>query len=118
MDLKKKKGSIIICRNSYYSPCLVKEVKSEPEQRTEEGGSSTTEKDADVKLSEGLRALFGNRKYVKESEISRDHLMRYLCGKGEITEVSLLHVDIEVSLIMFIQMPMDHTRYIAFWCQC
>ena len=75
--------------------------------------------DADVKLSEGLRALFGNRKYVKKREISRAHLMRYLCDKGEITEVSLLHVDIEVSLIVFYNTAhVDHIRYIAFWCQC
>ena len=75
---------------------------------------STTYEDADVRLSQGLRALFGKRKYVKEREISRAHLMRYLCGKGEITEVSLLHVDIEVSLIMFIQRiaHVDHIRYI------
>ena len=61
----------------------------------EEEESSSPEEDADVRLSEGLRALFGNRKYVKESEITRAHLMRYLCGKGEITEVSLIHVSIE-----------------------
>ena len=48
-----------------------------------------------MRLSEGLRALFGGRKYVKESEISRAHLMRYLCGKGEITEVRLVHVSIQ-----------------------
>ena len=40
-------------------------------------------------------ALFGNRKYVEESEIARDHPMRYLFGKGEITEVSLIHVSIQ-----------------------
>ena len=75
-------------------------------EEADEGGSSTAEEDADVKLSsEALRALFGNRKYVKKREISRAHLMRYLCDKGEITEVSLLHVDIEVSLIIFIQCP-------------
>ena len=51
--------------------------------------------DKDVRLSEGLRALFGSRKYVKESEITRDHLIRYLCGKGEITEVRLVHVSIQ-----------------------
>ena len=58
-----------------------------------------------MKLSEGLRALFGKRKYVKKREISRAHLMRYLCDKGEITEVSLLHVDIEVSWIIFYKCP-------------
>ena len=78
--------------------------------RTEEGGSGTKEEDADVRLSEGLRALFGKRKYVKKSEISRAHLMRYLCDKGEITEVTLLHVDIEVSLIIF--NTLDHIRYV------
>ena len=61
----------------------------------EEGESSTAEEDKDVRLSEGLRALFGKRKYVKKREISRDHLMRYLCGKGEITEVDLVHVSIQ-----------------------
>ena len=87
--------------------------------RTEEVESSTIEEDIDVRLSEGLRALFGKRKYVKKREISRAHLMRYLCGKGEITEVSLLHVDIEVSLIIFYKCPCgSYTIYIAFWCQC
>ena len=61
----------------------------------EEKESSSPDEDKDVRLSEGLRALFGNRKYVKEREISRDHLMRYLCGKGEITEVRLVHVSIQ-----------------------
>ena len=87
--------------------------------RTEkEGGSSTAEEDVDVKLSEGLRALFAKRKYVKKREISRAHLMRYLCDKGEITEVSLLHVNIEVSLIVFIQAHGSYTICVAFWCQC
>ena len=63
--------------------------------RKEEEESSSLDDDLDVRLSEGLRALFGNRKYVKESEITRDHLMRYLCGKGEITEVRLVHVSIQ-----------------------
>ena len=61
----------------------------------EEEGSSNPEEDKDMRLSEGLRALFGSRKYVKESEITRAHLMRYLCGKGEITEVNLIHVSIQ-----------------------
>ena len=61
----------------------------------EEEESSTAEEDTDVRLSKGLRALFGSRKYVKESEITRAHLMRYLCGKGEITEVRLVHVSIQ-----------------------
>ena len=92
----------------------LKRARTEEE---DEGGSSTTEEDADVKLSEGLRALFGKRKYVKKREISRAHLMRYLCDKGEITEVSLLHVDIEVSLIIFYKCPWI-IYDIAFWCQC
>ena len=65
------------------------------EEEEEEGEESSPDEDTDVRLSEDLRALFGNRKYVKESEISRAHLMRYLCGKGEITEVSLVHVSIQ-----------------------
>ena len=72
--------------------------RSNKRARTEEEeveGSSSPDEDTDVRLSEGLRALFGSRKYVKESEITRDHLMRYLCGKGEITEVCLVHVDIQ-----------------------
>ena len=84
-------------------------VESSPDSRTEEDAeeeqSSSPDEDTDVRLSEGLRALFGKRRYVKKREISRAHLMRYLCDKGEITEVSLLHVDIEVSLIIFIQSP-------------
>ena len=70
--------------------------RSNKRARTEEEGeSSSPDEDSDVRLSEGLRALFGNRKYVKESEITRAHLMRYLCGKGEITEVNLVHVSIQ-----------------------
>ena len=80
-------------------------LEEEGEKEEKEKESSGPEEDADVKLSEGLRALFGKRKYVKKREISRAHLMRYLCGKGEITEVSLLHVDIEVSLIIFYKCP-------------
>ena len=79
--------------------------RARTEEEEEEGESSSPDGDTDVKLSEGLRALFGNRKFVKEREISRAHLMRYLCDKGEITEVSLLHVDIEVSLIIFYKCP-------------
>ena len=67
--------------------------RARTEEEEEEG--SSPEEDKDVRLSEGLRALFGSRKYVKESEITRAHLMRYLCGKGEITEVRLVHVSIE-----------------------
>ena len=64
-------------------------------RKEEEESSSLDDDDTDVRLSEGLRALFGSRKYVKESEITRAHLMRYLCGKGEITEVRLVHVSIQ-----------------------
>ena len=94
--------------NPEYSPAnIMSSKRSLKRARTEEeeGESSTTEEGTDVRLSDGLRALFGNRKYVKEREITRAHLMRYLCGKGEITEVSSLHVDIEVSLIIVIQCP-------------
>ena len=69
-----------------------KRARTEEEEEEE---SSSPDENADVRLSEGLRALFGSRKYVKESEISRAHLMRYLCGKGEITEVRLVHVSIQ-----------------------
>lgn len=68
-------------------------ARTEEEEAQDE--SSSPDEDTDVRLSEGLRALFGSRKYVKEREISRDHLMRYLCGKGEITEVRLVHVSIQ-----------------------
>ena len=69
-----------------------KRARTEEEEAEE---SSSPEEDKDLRLSEGLRALFGSRKYVKESEITRAHLMRYLCGKGEITEVRLVHVGIQ-----------------------
>ena len=70
--------------------------RARTEEEVEEEGSSSPDEDTYFRLSEGLRALFGSRKYVKESEITRAHLMRYLCGKGEITEVSsLIHVSIQ-----------------------
>ena len=113
-----EKSLILTYRNSYrqknhkYPHHHTKYVPTKSQAtEQEEGGGSTTKEDSDVKLSEGLRALFGKRKYAKKREIGRAHLMRYLCGKGEITEVSLLHVDIEVSLIIF-TMPMDHIRYV------
>ena len=69
--------------------------RARTEEAEEQEGSSSPDEDTDVRLSQGLRALFGSRKYVKESEITRAHLMRYLCGKGEITEVRLIHVSIQ-----------------------
>ena len=65
------------------SPLQCPSERSLKRARTEMGGGSTAEEESDVRLSEGLRALFGNRKYVKESEITRAHLMQYLCDKGE-----------------------------------
>ena len=48
-----------------------------------------------VKLPEGMRAAMGGRKYCAQEELTREVLLQYLKGKGEIREVAGL-VDVTV----------------------
>ena len=60
----------------------------------EEGEGAETEEAADtaprqlVKLPEGMRAAMGGRKYCAQEELTREVLLQYLKGKGEIREVA------------------------------
>ena len=48
-----------------------------------------------VKLPEGMRAAMGGRKFCAQEELTREVLLQYLKGKGEIREVAGL-VDVTV----------------------
>ena len=48
-----------------------------------------------VKLPEGMRAAMGGRKFCAQEELTREVLLQYLKGKGEIKEVAGL-VDVTV----------------------
>ena len=48
-----------------------------------------------VKLPEGMRAAMGGRKFCEQEELTREVLLQYLKGKGEIREVAGL-VDVTV----------------------
>ena len=62
----------------------------------EEGGSREEDgEDKDVKLCQGLSALVGNRKYVKESALSRDVLLAYVKERGDVVRVKLVRVSVQ-----------------------
>ena len=67
----------------------------------EENEGVETEEAADiaprqlVKLPEGMRAAMGGRKFCAQDELTREVLLQYLKGKGEIKDVAGL-VDVTV----------------------
>ena len=61
----------------------------------EEGGSSSGgNEDAYVKLSTGLQNVMGQRKYCKQSELTRDILLQYLKETDEISEAEIIAVKV------------------------
>ena len=52
---------------------------------TEEAGTAPRQL---VKLPEGMRAAMGGRKFCEQEELTREVLLQYLKGKGEIREVA------------------------------
>ena len=59
--------------------------------RTDDRGGASEKEDVDVKLGDGLRKMMG-RIFVKESELSRALLLRFLKDQGEVREVELIKV--------------------------
>ena len=70
-------------------------------QRVDEENEGAETEEADtaprqlVKLPEGMRSAMGGRKYCAQDELTREVLLQYLKGKGEIREVAGL-VDVTV----------------------
>ena len=70
-------------------------------QRVDEENEGAETEEADiaprqfVKLPEGMRAAMGGRKFCPQEELTREVLLQYLKGKGEIREVAGL-VDVTV----------------------
>ena len=56
---------------------------------------ATKEEDQDVRLCAALRGLLGGSKYVKQSELSREVLLRYAIQKGDVVPVNLFTVTVE-----------------------
>ena len=56
---------------------------------------ATKEEDQDVRLCAALRGLLGGSKYVKQSELSREVLLRYAIQKGDVVPVTLFTVTVQ-----------------------
>ena len=71
------------------------------QQRVDEENAGAETEEADtvprqlVKLPEGMRAAMGGRKYCGQDELTREVLLQYLKGTGEVREVAGL-VDVTV----------------------
>ena len=61
-------------------------------QRTEEEEDAPPAATREFKLKDGLKRLLGGRKYVDEQELTREVLLNYLMGKGEVTVVNRFDV--------------------------
>jgi hypothetical protein len=65
-------------------------------QRLEgEGGQTGGQSAIDVRLNEQLRGLLGGRKYVKESDLTREIMLEYAKRQGAVTEVDLISVTVQ-----------------------
>ena len=70
-------------------------MKGTKRQRTE--GNDEEEK-LHVALPDGLRALMGGRKFCPQEELTREVLLQYLKGKGDIREVEgLLDITVQTN---------------------
>ena len=62
--------------------------RSRNSKRARVDEETTKEENQDVRLCAVLRRLLGGRKYVKQSELSREVLLSYAIQKGAITDTS------------------------------
>ena len=68
-------------------------ARSSKRKRTEKGGAGE-DKDNTLRLCPDLASLVG-RKYVKQSELSREAMMNYLQSAGAVRSVELVRVRVE-----------------------
>ena len=69
--------------------------RSKNNKRAIVDGEATKEEDQDVRLCAVLRGLLGGSKYVKQSELSREVLLRYAIQKGDVVPVTLFTVTVQ-----------------------
>ena len=69
--------------------------RSRNNKRARVDEEATKEEDQDVRLCAVLRGLLGGSKYVKQSELSREVLLRYAIQKGDVVPVTLFTVTVE-----------------------
>jgi hypothetical protein len=64
---------------------------------SQKGGESPKQENDDVtmRLSGELRMLMGGRQYAKQSELTREMLLRYAADKGDVVPVELFEVEIQ-----------------------
>ena len=69
--------------------------RSRNNKRARVDEEATKEEDQDLRLSAALRGLLGGSKYVKQSELSREVLLRYAIQKGDVVPVTLFTVTVQ-----------------------